>query len=97
MSAPSSGGPAFPRVPVQWGNGQAVWGQSGMSLRDYFAGQELAKKNAAEVCDTPEAYARLAAHCYRMADAMLNARKQQGSRAERLAEEAEALEQEAGR
>lgn len=77
-----SGGPAFPRVPVQWGNGDTVWGQAGMTLRDYFAAQELAKKDGAVICDRPDIYARLADHCYRMADAMLAARKQQGGRSD---------------
>ena len=47
---------------------------SGMTIRDYFAGQELSKMNAVACCDIPDAYARQAEHCYRMADAMLAAR-----------------------
>lgn len=47
----------------------------GMTLRDYFAAKELTTiRNAVSVCDVPEAYARVATHCYRMADAMLEAR-----------------------
>jgi len=65
--------PAFP-VLEQGGDGRLELGNSGMTLRDYFAGQELAKVDAVAVCDIPSAYARLADHCYRMADAMLSAR-----------------------
>lgn len=47
----------------------------GMTLRDHFAGQELSKVDGAAICDIPSAYARVADHCYRMADAMLKARE----------------------
>jgi hypothetical protein len=50
--------------------------QEGMTLRDYFAAKELTRvhPDQLQVCDHPEAYERLATHCYRMADAMLKAR-----------------------
>ncbi len=48
---------------------------NGMTLRDYFAGKELSKITGTYINDEPAAYARLADHCYRMADAMLKARK----------------------
>lgn len=60
------GGPAFP-VPAQWV-------ESGMSLRDYFASQELSKISAVVVGGSEESYLRVARHCYAMADAMLKAR-----------------------
>ena len=65
-----TGGPAFP-VPAAYSGGTV---KDGMTLRDYFAGQELSKMNAVACCDIPDAYARQAEHCYRMADAMLEAR-----------------------
>lgn len=66
---------AFPRPAGDYngtkgGNGA----QSGMTLLDYFAGQELAKTHGTVICDMPEMYDRLADHCYRMADAMIRAR-----------------------
>lgn len=64
-----NGGPAFPTY-------EHISGcdKGGMTLRDYFAAKELAKTNGVAICDISEAYARLADHCYRMADAMLAAR-----------------------
>ena len=47
-----------------------------VDLRDWFAGQELAKVDCVSVCGEPSEYARLATHCYRMADAMLAARSE---------------------
>lgn len=74
-----NGGPAFPRVPVQWGNGDTVWGQAGMTLRDYFAAQALPMLIAAYLDEakqgrTPDNPTVVA---YVMADAMLKARKAQ--------------------
>ena len=43
MSKPFDGGPAFPRPPAVSNN---PGGQTGMSLRDYFAGQYLAGRIA---------------------------------------------------
>lgn len=71
-----NGGSAFPWSRVREYNealNSPVSGP-GMSLRDYFATAELSKVNAVSVCDVPEAYERLAVHCYRMADAMLKER-----------------------
>ena len=65
--------PAFPTL-EQGGDGRLELSNSGMTLRDYFAGKELSKVDGVSVCDIPSAYARLADHCYRMADAMLKAR-----------------------
>lgn len=44
----------------------------GMTLRDYFAGEALAKTVRDEGLYTPE---QLARHCYAIADAMIDARK----------------------
>lgn len=74
MSGHNHGGPAFPSAnDVRIGE-LGTAGHPGMTLRDYFAAKELAKTNGVAICDIPEAYARLADHCYRMADAMLAAR-----------------------
>jgi len=59
------GGQAFPHGDPTNG------GDIGMTLRDYFAAKELASLENKTVCDRPGAYARIADHCYRMADAML--------------------------
>lgn len=79
------GGPAFPVSTSQsqyteFGNyghqdGNTTWQFGGMTLRDWFAGQQLAKITTAYVCDTKASYDRAAEHCYRMADAMLRARE----------------------
>ena len=65
---------AFPTL-ERGGNGLELT-DPGMTLRDYFAGQELAKTAGTYLLDEPLAYQRLATHCYRMADAMLKARKE---------------------
>lgn len=61
-----NGGPAFPTL------GQGIETE-GMTLRDYFAAKELTRMEHAQcmVNDVQGAYDRIAAHCYRMADAML--------------------------
>jgi hypothetical protein len=66
MSEKNNGGAAYPNVEYM--------AEEGMSLRDYFAGQELAKTIGPVMCDEATFYDRLADHCYRMADAMLRAR-----------------------
>jgi hypothetical protein len=65
MTAPYNE-PAFPRD-------HAADGHNGMTLRDYFAAKELVRMEHAQcaVNDVQGAYARVAGHCYRMADAML--------------------------
>lgn len=61
MTDKPTGGSAFPHSdPVRGAF-------SGMSLRDYFAGQALAGLCATGESDTPSAYAQVA---YAMADAM---------------------------
>jgi len=84
MSKIEDGGPAFPLcVPIEF-----QFANSGMSLRDYFAGQALAGAIAADGNDTlpissgestNDALARDAKRraewCYAQADAMLSASK----------------------
>lgn len=68
----------IPAFPIPLNHGESYMGHSvcdGMTLRDYFAAKELSKTVGACICDVPESYERLAEHCYRMADAMLEARK----------------------
>lgn len=60
--------PAFPLADQYRCDGEPlVQGQSGMSLRDWFAGQTLAAWPVTHRGQPEE----LAANCYRMADAML--------------------------
>lgn len=59
---------AFPHT-IEGNQGPITY--QGMTLRDYFAGKELSKIHGTSICDAPESYARVADHCYRMADAML--------------------------
>lgn len=71
MSTPiNDGGPAFPVTAEQSPSGQ--FALSGMSLRDWFAGQALAGMMACTDCSGTEA--EFAASAYRNADAMLAAR-----------------------
>ncbi len=73
MSA-RDGGPALVGLEIADG---VVRLSSQMTLRDYFATAELAKKDDVPTLADPELYDRLARHCYRMADAMLKAREAQ--------------------
>jgi hypothetical protein len=74
MSAPiNDGGPAFPVADTVHSTGQVQYGFTGMTLRDYFAGQALAGALADPTCDlSPIELAKIA---YREADAMLAARE----------------------
>jgi hypothetical protein len=67
---------AFPVHGQRWDRvyGDCEVNFPGMSLRDYFAAAELQKVQGTAICDVPESYARVADHCYRMADAMLTER-----------------------
>ena len=73
------GGPAFPCAasPEQVNRNGDVYrygvdAQSGMTLRDWFAGQALMGDHAQNGCAlTDEKCADVAANCYAMADAML--------------------------
>lgn len=68
------GGPAFPHAAVLNASGTPWdYGEDGMSLRDWLAGQALASGMMlnAPAEDLPE----IAMWCYRAADAMLAARE----------------------
>ena len=71
-----TGGPAFPVPDVHYPNGQIQYGCNGMTLRDYFAAEELAGIRKSMEYLHPElgVYERIASHCYKMADAMLKER-----------------------
>ena len=74
MSDTKDGGPAFPRaLSLIPSNGEIVWDQLGMSLRDYFAGQFLATIIISDPAGTDGS--RIAKNCYAMADAMLAERE----------------------
>ncbi len=91
MTEKDDGGPAFPRPDVTWpaGHEHGTQGQSGMSLRDWFAGQAMngiiascgdgaescAIKKAAELTESSFT-ATVAKMSYEYADAMLKAREQ---------------------
>ncbi len=90
MSTNETGGPAFPAGAVRKGRERphdagSDWvvteridpAQGGMTLRDYFAAKAMQAtiKSAVSVCGMQSEYDRLADHSYRMADAMLEARK----------------------
>jgi len=79
MSAPiNNGGPAFPHTHESWHSYPDRMAQppSGMSLRDWFAGQALAGllTQPAEIEFGPGHFAKAS---YKMADAMLAAREVQ--------------------
>jgi len=67
-----TGGPAFPIPGAYTPNGEWMWGDNGMTLRDYFAAKAmnglLAQfQGVANACDP----AHHATWAYQMADAML--------------------------
>lgn len=69
----NDGGPAYPSEQGHCPNG--TWNQtydSGMSLRDYFAGQALIAHGSHPANERVE---RVAEWCYKQADAMLKARR----------------------
>ncbi|GGE18432.1 hypothetical protein GCM10011390_42020 [Aureimonas endophytica] len=86
MSAPLDGGAAFPVIPPQDENGIGSasgypFPESGMSLRDWFAGQAMASRiialgDHAHSSDKARlaCKAETASRAYEMADAMLAAR-----------------------
>lgn len=78
----NDGGPAFPQ-PITSDLNMGLlfpqhYGVAGMTLRDYFAAQELTRVSYEQcsVHDVAASYERVAKHCYRMADAMIKAREQ---------------------
>lgn len=82
MSDNNDGGPEFPsqhqRVRFVGDDGrlhvQEAAASSGMSLRDWFAGQALAGLAASWITERPGHVEKAAAEAYAMADAMLAAR-----------------------
>lgn len=71
MTKKDSGGPAFPSAPVYDGNGNGlVEGASGMTLRQWYAGQALAGICAANP-KTMAGERVIATACYMLADAMI--------------------------
>lgn len=69
---PNDGGPAFPTPDVYHPNNEVEYGQPGMSLRDWFAGQALAGLCADSNLGGKAAL--FAGFSYELADAMLAAR-----------------------
>ncbi len=74
MNEIDTGGPAFPNVSIKTEHGIEVWGDSGMHLRDYFAAKAMQADMADGIHESDFAWS--AARSYKMADAMLKARKQ---------------------
>ena len=73
MEKISDGGPAFPVPMVPWQDGFVNVECTGMTLRDWFAGQAL--EGQAHRFDHPHNHRELLAKdCYEIADAMLKAR-----------------------
>ena len=72
----NDGGPAFPQTDDSWkGRNMNPPVPSGMSLRDWFAGQALAGEMATYLESSASDHAAaIAKRCYTLADAMLEAR-----------------------
>lgn len=76
MSDKNKGGPAFPQPAVDTENGvmsAADFGESGMTLRDYFAAQSIAGINPGRLFGD-DGIKEIAENAYKLADAMLKAR-----------------------
>ncbi len=73
----NTGGPAFPNASIKTKEGVDVWGEGGMTLRDYFAAKAMQGELAAQSEETGhyENMDALAVRAYRVADAMLKARQ----------------------
>lgn len=82
MSAPrKDGGAAFPTIPPvgsQVAGSGYPYPEEGMTLLDWFAGQELSKIERCDVGDIVSAYDRVAKHCYTMAQAMIAEKHRRG-------------------
>jgi hypothetical protein len=67
--------PAFPANSIILPSGDIHWGEAGMSLRDYFAGQALIGLLSNPTNDplNPDEYA---SDAYKIANAMMKMRKQ---------------------
>ena len=78
MSTQDNGGAAFPAQPILHmpGGATMMTTQGGMTLRDYFAAKALQGFAGLKQAPTyKDEYEMLASTAYRMADAMLEARK----------------------
>lgn len=71
VSAAKTGGPAFPATEAHGCNS----GVSGMDLRDYFAAKALPLAAAIYENGRVDGWVGIASHAYKIADAMLEARK----------------------
>ena len=71
MTQKPNGGPAYPNA-----LGPDDYGQKGMTLRDYFAGQALAGYLSGKLVEEGNAIEDVASHCYMTADAMIAAREE---------------------
>lgn len=74
MDFENNGGPAFPFDRIMTDRGSVIC-SDGMTLRDYFAAKALMGDMASGVVHSGE-FQSIAARAYKMADAMLEARKQ---------------------
>jgi hypothetical protein len=74
MENRDDGGPAFP-MPGHESKGYEYATQDGMSLRDWFAGQALARLADIEHVGKDGDFSACGEFAYRFADAMLAARK----------------------
>ena len=73
-----TGGPAFPNASIKTKEGIDVWGEGGMTLRDYFAAKAMnvIPEQSAYNTKPNESNANYVARLsYAMADAMLKARE----------------------
>ena len=71
------GGPAFPETGLSGlPNGEFIYGRTGMTLRDWFAGQALATLIADERKCLSITIQEVANSAYEYADAMISARKE---------------------
>ena len=73
MSKTNTGGPAFPNASIKTKEGIDVWGEGGMTLRDYFAAKAMAADMTDGIHENDFAWA--AARAYKVADALLKARE----------------------
>lgn len=65
----NDGGPAFPRPHSERNEFEEYYGQKGMTLRDWFAGQALSNP---DICRRDDEYPQRTAYAF--ADAILEAR-----------------------
>ena len=72
----NTGGPAFPNVSIRTKENIDVWGEGGMTLRDYFAAKAMqAILSDPDVTDIAKTKLWISITAYAMADAMLKERE----------------------